>query len=473
MGTLVVVALVAVAAAAVVARPDAEPGPDDRTTIRVEPSGGTALLEPRGGVGDIVAVVEDPQHDLLAPWRTLARVSLDGRIVWRRAVADPGAIEVVAAERGIVVLLDISTVSYIGLDSDDGAELWRVPASEAPAGARVVGDRLVVPGDDGAVAGHDLQTGEEVWALDDPENTSTAPPAISVVDDDTVLVTRSRERFGVELVAVAVDDGSEGPAYAPECPRAAGTDPERASAYATVRVVPGTSDAVIVFGSVSQCIQRWSTTAGSAIWSTTTVEDSGANEDLVVPPRSVVLDEGHVAFDGADGVVVTDLADGATRVLPTEDVAPVFVVDGSVVAADVDDDGARPVLTGLAVDGGEPRWADVELPGIGGPAAFVGPARSGITPDTPVVVAGRDEALIRTVEVEDGRRARITSVDPATGATTDAVVALRGEPDDVPGGAVASVEILDGGRALVVISGVPHLLDLASGEVVASWAAGG
>ena len=228
--------LAAVLVVAVVARSD-DPAPAERAGPVVDAGEGVVVIEGADGEPvDLVTVVTDDGAAPLQPHRTLVRAGFDGEVRWRRAVALRTALSVVAADESTVLLgevpLEAAAVAGPGgltaLAADDGSVLWRAtpPAASIP---RLVGDRVLVPGDAGLLTALDAATGEEVWSHDDPENTSGLPPAFHVVDDDTVLVERTRVRYGLSLVPVALDDGAEGPPYDPECPRVT-PGPERRAA---------------------------------------------------------------------------------------------------------------------------------------------------------------------------------------------------------------------------------------------------
>lgn len=474
---VVVALVVAVAAVVAVASDPEDPAPEaggSRLMAAVAP----VLIEPRDGAPpDLVAVVTQDERGPLQPWRSLVRAGFDGEVRWRRLIDAEAVPTVLAVERGVVLLQELSDPvaealtltepsDLVALDSDDGSALWRTTV-EAATPPWIVGDRVVVPGEDGALVALDLATGEEAWSLDDPANTSTAAPTVRELGDDAVLVSRSRADGGVELVPVALEDGVEGPAFVPACDDGTGGE-ERAFDASDVRRVPGTTDAVVVFGQLPQCVQRWDTTTGEPRWTAITVPLTDDFGDRAPSPRSLVLDEDHLAFDGADGTVVVDLDAGTHRVLPGSGEAPVLVGDGSVVTVAVDDDGAHPELDGWALDGTVPRWEDVHV-GVEDAATLVVDGRGAIASDASVL-AEPDDDVLRTISLDDPTGGEVGALDPETGEVT--VAPLRLHPDRDERTAPTWTFDIVGDRAVVVVAGRPHLVDLATGEVVASWPIG-
>ena len=85
------------------------------------------------------------------------------------------------------------------------------------------------------------------------------------------------------------------------------------------------------------------------------------------------------------------------------------------------------------------------------------------------VVADEADGVVRTALLDGAREGEVGTLDPATGDVTRTSFRLPTPIDDaLVASAPSSVEIV-GDRVVVVVGGLPHLVDLTTGEVVASW----
>jgi hypothetical protein len=239
-------------------------------------------------------------------------------------------------------------------------------------------------------------------------------------------------------------------------------DPERSwtselSPGQRVHAVPGTTDAVAVFGSGRPCAVRWDPTDGTVRWARVLEQwSSFQTEDSVVGGEHLVL------TDGGQTLVAVSLVDGAATplTLPIDTrAAPVVVDDGVLIATTETTRGtARHGLAAWDVATGERLWAVRPAPDAApaaGPEAWAGDALFDGSPRSVLVVDGDRIGLV----VFDGTARSITSYSVGR---DDGEVASLGRVGFAPDSGIPSmaVEGVAADRLIVTIDSTLHAISL-------------
>jgi len=439
------------------------------------PSGLAVLPSEEGnGEHEIVGLITTKGRDGTAV--DIVRADLDGSITWRNGTIvddlETRAEVVTVVEDMVLVIVGDELVA---LDLGDGSEEWRRPADVARttcAGCiSIVGSTLVAISRQGDIWGLNLSTGEESWSRPGPG--SAQSDIAPVVAGDALVVAEDVED-GVDLVVLDADGGDERARFQPSCTEhdARDTEFQRGS---IVEAVPDSTDVVVAFGQDARCAQRWTTERPTPIWQTVV-------DDAPYGGAEAVVDAAHLAVAEQGGVFVFDLATGAATTLAAggDEVraTPVALAGDLVVAVAADDDGDQPrLLTWDLADGGELR-PPVDLdPDAGFVPADDVAGRVGATEDHDIeVLAVTPGGLVLVTLPAAGRGPRtlpIASIDPDTGERVEGPTAmLEHDPEALTNGLDWFHAVVDD-RALVTVGGLPQLVDLTTGEVVASWPAPG
>ncbi|HEX7132893.1 MAG TPA: PQQ-binding-like beta-propeller repeat protein [Iamia sp.] len=406
----------------------------------------------------------------------IVRAAIDGSITWRNGtiVDDIGtdAEVVTVVEDMVLVIVDDELVA---LDLGTGSEEWRRPfdvARETCAGCiSMVGSTLVAISRRGAVWGLNPSTGEEIWSRH-PAGAAQVYVA-PVVAGDAVVVAEEADD-GIDLVILDAATGDERDRFQPRCTPTAETREEGVGLGVTVEAVPDSTDVVVAFGHEATCAQRWTTERPAPTWQTV-VDEVGYYGGTL----ESVVDDAHLAVAGQDGFVVAfDIATGAATTLADPgggvSVAPAALSGDVVVAVTSTEDGGWTGLLTGDLDEGEavgPRLAFD--PGVGFVRADEVAGRVGATEDHDVeILATTPGGIVLVTLPATGpgpRTLPISSIDPDTGERVEGPTAmLEQDPDAVTNGLDWFHTVVDG-RAVVTVGGLPQLVDLETGEVVASW----
>jgi len=468
------VGVVAWVGAAVVFR-HSDPDPSDRIT-RFE--SGPGVLPVSRGEGDDepdmigVATTYDDEGS-----RTqVVRSTFGGDVRWRSQV------EVESLDRLVTVVDDVAVLAREGneevtaIDLRDGTEAWSATLPIDPTCAdclEVIGGALVARDLEGGLTAVDPASGGELWSRSGPGVGDALTPAI--VEETIVVGEALPDDAGYELVVVDAADGSELRSFRPTCANPVDDQAEDEVLWSDsfVVTIPSTGDVVAVFGYDGRCVQRWDTATAEQEW--------GVAVDVGFSALGAVATERHLAFSAPAAAVVVDLEDGDHVELPTTpetSPAPLAITDEEILLAQqVPDQGeGNPVsLQGWDLDDEDVRWSP---PGVPGPFAAAdelgGRGRSAYDPSALTVVVPDDEGAIRLASVGplvDGEAPtlRVATVDPTTGELSDErSVSLVHDPDHIDP-VLVTVHGVAEGRLAVTSGGIPQLVDLATGEVVAHW----
>lgn len=293
--------------------------------------GRSPLILPTGSGTDLIVITRD--RGGRDPDRHVERLALlDGRTLsrWRSPkITGVASNAVIAASADTVyVAIDNRLWAY---DAARGTLRWTTAMADTTAAGcgdclAVVGDRLVTRTADATVAVYGARSAEPLWSrrLTSPQGTMTvAGPRVLLTDEATPGGGASVTTFDPATL-------TEGHPVTPTCTNADGYEAGLDLGPHT-RAIPGTDDAVAVFGYGTTCVVRWTVTTGAVQPPIPVVTGSMPSIDL--PP--LVTDE-VVAFGTADGPVhLVPLAGGPPIALatPTEVTGqPLFVVDGALVA---------------------------------------------------------------------------------------------------------------------------------------------
>lgn len=393
---------------------------------------------------DAVAVVESFDERVGAITTAVAR--LDGPAPrWLGPRLTDGAPHPLVLVGDLVVTVDDGALRALSLDDGLGVlgvDAWRValPAPlPSPCEHCVVaaGEHVVVRTDDGGIVAVDGATGRPAW--DRPATSDVV--AVHAAGDDVVVVDGTG---AVELVASA--DGTTRRVVAPDCPPSAAPPAgaaegaaEHAATTATV-VVLDDQRVVVRHGPGPGCWRMVPTSSDLPTW-TTAMPPTTRTADGAVAHDGTTL----VVDDGGGGLVVIDLATGASTYLSTSADArqvPIAVTPMGIVTAAVDADGAWSVAvvdpsSGAVgwrhpLDGGVPVLDGGTIPEA--VAAGTRPVAIGVDADVVHLVAlaeGGDGLELVDLELGTGAAGSPAAVElpPSDGDTRFAPLAWR--PGDV------------------------------------------
>lgn len=393
-----------------------------RVTDRLYPSSGSVLVLPGEKATDVALVVTDNGDDGA---RKIARVRVGSKEgpVWKSGPL-PSEVNTATMATGGDLLYAGLGDQVRALDLATGAEVWTAKLTDrvtvgCPACFVVVGDALVVRSDDAYLAAFAGGSDEPRWTR--RLRSLSARP--TVVGGQLLLVDDPAEQGGPTVVE-RLDPATGkvlGTAY-PSCG-------ERDEPYIPFDVeldpgdrivaVPGTQDAVAVFGSGYSCMARWEVATGAVRWAVPAASDPSAGEDVPIVTGSLLLAPSN---DG--GIVRYDLASGAAtplEVIADAEARPRAVVGGNLVGTTTTTRGtARGGLAGWDLASGRRLWT-ARVPGDAQPvsdstyrssdALFDGSPRF-------VLVAGESLRLF----VFDGADRTVTTqvLDPTTGEVSGA-----------------------------------------------------
>ncbi len=389
-----------------------------RSTDRLYPAAGTTLLLPGEGRSTAAAMVVTDNGDDGA--RKVARVEMGpsesehaGGLVWLSGALAGGSAAASMATDGEVLYAALGDQLTV-LDLATGDERWRAALSDdVTVGCRtcfvVVGDVLVVRTGDAYLTAFVAGSSEPRWT-----RRLRAVSARPSVVGESLLVVDDPAEPGGPTVAERVDPasgrtvGTAHPLCAesaePYLPFEVELDPDT-----EIRAVPGSGDAVAVFG--RGCAARWEVETGTVRWAVPVSIPLGGDEVLV---DDAVL----VASDDAT-MTRLDLASGAAQsfeAVPDASSAPAGIVGDTLIGLTTSTRGrARGGLASWSLASGQQLMSrplpDGAEPVSDGPfgsydALFDGSPRAVVVPGPKIKVFVFDGAD-RTVTTQE--------VDPVTG----------------------------------------------------------
>ena len=440
------------------------------------PTTGDLLVLP-GDLGDDPTVVTMATPIGGDGGRVVALVELEDGPVWEASIVPDDVYSAQFAATDDVVVASLGR-AVVGLDRATGDVLWEGEASDEVHPFCVecfalVDGTLVVTGNDGEVTAFDPASGEVRW-----EHRFTSPGGRAVPVGDAVLLVDDAPEghapsVALGMVLVRPSDGSELSRFTPGCPDEGFSGVEY-TVSATPRLpivpVPGTDDVVLVYGSISSCVQRWDVTTGEQRWSRFIPDADLAVHDF--EDRAWAVSDTELVLAAQEGWLVVGLAEGGAHVVPaaadTMPSATVALAGDRFVAA-VSTVRGTPEWSLVAHDlrTGDPLW-DRSI-GADHEAAVVGPESSSeyVYDSTlfAVLPAGDDLRLLTIGP--PGPRFAVAEVDPDSGE--GGIVGVAPLRTDNPTSVGARIDTVRDGRALIDVDGVLQVLDLATGEVGAAW----
>lgn len=437
------------------------------------PSTGDLLVLP-GDLGDDPAVVT-MATPVGSSERVVALVELEDGPVWEAPVVPADVYSAQFAATDDVVLASVGR-AVIGLDRATGDVLWEGEASDVVTPSChdcfvLVGGTLVVLGDDGEVTAFDPATGEVRWS----HRFESVVGQVVPLEDAVLLVDDQADEppeAALTMTVVRPEDGSVVTTFRPGCADEAGRGSEY-SISATPRLpvipVPGTDDVVLVYGSSTSCVQRWTATTGEQRWSRLTEARLDWYDAGDVP---WALGDTELVLAGYEGWLVVGLAEGGvTTVAAPADtmVDPAVTVAGDRFVGTVSSTRGTTEWSLVAHDlrGGEEAWTHELGPDLA--PAIVGPQSSSASVyDTGIfaLTSVGDDLRLLTVG-PPGPRFEVSTIDPATGEVEIAGVApVR---TDSPTSSSARIDTVRDGQAVVDADGRLQVVDLTTGEVGAAW----
>lgn len=455
---------------------DSDSGSDDAVGgADLVPSTGDLLVLP-GDLGDDPTVVT-MATPIGGDGRVVALVALEGGPVWEAPIVPDDVYSAQFAATDDVVMAGLGR-AVVGLDRATGDVLWEAEASDEVHPFCVdcfalVDDTLVVTGNDGEVTAFGIGTGEVLWS-----HRFTSPSGRAVPVGDAVLLVDDApeghaQSVALGMVLVRPSDGAELSRFTPGCPDESFAGVEY-TVSATPRLpivpVPGTDDVVLVYGSISSCVQRWDVTTGEQRWSR--FVDDASLDTYDFEDRAWAVSDTQLVLPADEGWVVVGLAEGGAHVVPavadTLPSATVALVGDRFVAATSTVRGtAEWSLVAHDLRTGDLLW-DRPI-GPDHEPAVVGPESSSeyVSDSTLFAVLPAGEDLRLLTIGPPGPRFAVSEVDLDSGE--GGIVGVAPLRTDSPTSVGARIDTVRDGRALIDVDGVLQVLDLATGEVGAAW----
>lgn len=333
-----------------------------RAASQLFPSDGTAFVVPGSASGrDVVVMVTDNGD---GSSRKLARVIVGGKgdgIRWKSAALPGDAYTVAMASDGKVLYAGAGD-EVRALDLATGEQRWKAKLSDkisagCPSCFSMVGGALIVRTDDAYLTAFVGGSDEPRWTR--RLRSLSARP--SVVDGKLLLIDDpedSADRTVIEHLDPT--SGKVAGTARPFCPE---NDGEPYQPFdvdldpgTQVVAVPGTHDAVAVFGSGYPCAARWEISSGTVRWAVPGTGHSPSNDDApLVTATDLVVGTG-------EGVIVRyDLATGrasAMEAITDATAEPEVIVGGTVIGATTASRGtARGGLAAWDLASGRRLWS--------------------------------------------------------------------------------------------------------------------
>jgi outer membrane protein assembly factor BamB len=454
-------------------------GSDDASDAAVgatdlSPNSGDLLVLP----GDLGA---DPSVVTLATRiggdseRVVALVDLEDGPVWEAAVVpdDVYSAQLVATDDLVIAALGRHVVA---LDRADGSVAWEAEATDEVDPSctdclLVLDGTLVVLARDGEVVALDLASGEEIWAHVFTSVIGRMVPvgdAVLLVDDPPLDTPGA----ALSMVLVRPSDGEELSRFAPGCPDEVHRGAEYSistSPSAPIIPIPDTDDVVLVYGSTSSCVQRWTVTSGEQRWSRTV---EARLDWFDFEDRPWALGSTEVVLAGYEDWLVVGLAEGGIEVVPApegnlNDPRVAIVGDVFVGATSTTRGTAEWTLVAHDLRGGEERWAR-DLGPDAVPLVVAARSSSQTVVDlTGFALTTDGDALRLLTAGPPGPRFEVESIDPATGEGE--VVGVAPVRTDSPMSVGVRLDTIRGDDVLVDADGVFHVIDLTTGAITVAW----
>lgn len=343
-------------------------------------SGSGTVLPPSddgdGSEADVAMILQDTAGSTTT--RRLARISFSGdasALEWQSEALGASAHSAEVALVGDTLFAGVDDRLY-ALDPATGETKWKATlrdklTSGCPRCFAGIRGRLVVRTTDAYVTAYGTRSSEPLWA----KRLTATSGSMSVVGDQLFIVDDPEDTSA--LTPVALVDPANGRTIrstTPRCPRGdrAPWDLEM-SPGDEVRAVPGSTDVLAVFGFGDGCVVRWDPTTSTVRWTSRLTGLGRVDEE------SVVVGERDLVLSGSGGaLVVVDLPTGEARLLPMPSdlkAEPREIVGRTVVALTVTTRGTpRGGLAAWDLATGERSWANASL-GTAQPVS-VGPYRN-------------------------------------------------------------------------------------------------
>lgn len=453
----------------------------------VDSAGADVDLTVTTGDGEVVTDGEGQPTEIVAmaqpagsTTRVIARASLDGEVAWQAPVVPADVYSAQVRVTDDLVLASLGD-EVVALDGATGEERWRVTVSDEVAPRcrdcfAVVDGTLVVLGRDAHITAIGLDGGETLWT-----RRLESPSATVHVVGETLLVLDDPADATTEPGLVITDPatGEERDRITPSCPDLAyGPESDVPLDFrpdSLVLPVPDSDDIVLVFGSSSACVQRWTVTGAEMRWSRPAELGASFFDPVVIADATDMI----VADDSTSVLVHIGLSEGTIEALPLpQDTSPSEVGvlrDGRLVTAVQSSRGStRWSLLAIDLRRKETVWERTLPRGV--EPFDLAPDRSSDTlfeGDARFLLAAADDGEVALVTMASpGQRLTVESVDGATGQGRQvgrSTFAVRYAGSSSPS---ARIEAVTGGQVVFTTESIPQVLDLATGAITASWAGG-
>lgn len=333
---------------------------DDNT---ISLSGTAVVLPEKGGGGDVATVIQTYENSESA--RRIARIGFSDSGSTLRWSSEPLGDQAYRAEIALVgdtMFAGVEDQLY-ALDAATGKTRWKTTMRDqttigCPSCFAAVDDRLVVRTTDAYVTAYGTASNEVLWSrrLNSPSG------SVSVVRNQLFVVDDGEDPSTLTPVSqVDPTNGKTIRTTTPSCPETEdGHWRTELSPGDPIRLVPGSTDVMAVFGFGDGCVVRWSPATGRAKWTSRLTGLSSFDQQDIVVGRE------DLAMTNSNGQVVSvALATGVGQVLalPPDTSAQVGAIVGRTAVAYTSTTRGTPRggLAGWDLTSGKRLWAQTDL----------------------------------------------------------------------------------------------------------------